>query len=55
MGDFLSDWSPAELDSFVPLLNRFGQWSDHTEAGADKFAADIALLAQEVAELRVTA
>lgn len=52
MGDFLGSWRPDELEVFVPLLRRFGQWSEHTEQGSQKFADDIALLAQQIASIR---
>ena len=48
MGDFLSGWSADELAAFVPLLRKFGHWSEHTEPGSAKFADDIALLAQQI-------
>ena len=49
MGDFLGSWSAEELNTFVPLLRRFGSWPEHTERGTAKFADDIALLAQQIA------
>lgn len=48
LGDFLSGWDPAELAAFLPMLRKFGHWSEHTEAGAEKFADDIAVLAQQI-------
>lgn len=52
LGDFLGGWSPDEVATFVPLLRKFGGWPEHTEVGADKFAEDIALLAQQIATNR---
>lgn len=52
LGDFLGSWSPEDLASFVPLLRRFGGWPEHTGPGAEKFAEDIALLAQQIAANR---
>lgn len=52
MGDFLSGWTKDEVDSFVPLLRKFGDWSAHTEVGVVKFADDIALLAKGIAASR---
>ncbi|KKC39668.1 hypothetical protein WH87_05835 [Devosia epidermidihirudinis] len=49
MGDFLNSWSNEELTAFLPLLRRFGHWSDHTELGAEKFSDDIAALAAKIA------
>ena len=52
MGDFLAQWSAEELATFVPLLRKFGAWSDHTEAAAEKFASDIAALAADIAKMK---
>lgn len=49
MGDYLSSWSPEELATFLPLLRKFGHWSEHTDPAAEKFAEDIALLAEQIA------
>lgn len=49
MGDFLGSWSEAELAAFVPMLRRFGHWPEHTGPGAEKFAEDIAALAEQIA------
>ena len=49
MGDFLSSWTPEDLAAFMPLLGKLGHWSEHSEQAADKFADDIALLAQQIA------
>jgi len=52
MGDFLGSWAPEDLATFLPLLRQFGKWPEHTEAGADKFVDDIAILAQGIAASR---
>lgn len=52
MGDFLSSWSEEELAAFVPMLRRFGHWPEHTGPGAEKFADDIAALAEQIAAAR---
>lgn len=52
LGDFLSEWDKADVARFVPLLRKFGQWPEHMEAGATKFADDIALLAKQIAASR---
>jgi DNA-binding MarR family transcriptional regulator len=49
MGDFLSSWDADEVAAFLPLLQKFGHWSEHAEHGAEKFADDIATLAQKIA------
>ena len=49
MGDFLSGWDAGELSKFVPMLHKFGHWSEHTDEGAQKFAEDIAALARHTA------
>jgi len=49
MGDFLNDWDPDVLKAFVPALRQFSGWSDHAEDGAEKFADEIADLAQSLA------
>jgi DNA-binding MarR family transcriptional regulator len=45
MGDFLSEWSEAELAAFLPLLDRFSAWSNDIAARRDKFDAEIAGIA----------
>ena len=52
LGDFLGSWDPADVATFVPLLRKFGHWPEHVEAGAEKFAEDIALLARQIAANR---
>ena len=52
MGDFLNSWAPEDLAAFMPLLRKFGHWSENSEQAADKFADDIALLAQQIAANR---
>lgn len=49
LGDFLNGWGAEELATFLPLLRKFGHWSEHTEEGAEKFADDIAALADQIA------
>lgn len=48
MGDFLSSWDTDDLQTFVPLLRKFGHWPEHTERGSEKFADDIAALAEQI-------
>jgi len=52
MGDFLGSWAAPELETFLPLLRKFGKWPEHTEAAADKFVDDVAILAQGIAASR---
>lgn len=41
MGQFLSEWSAAERDLFIPLLHRFSQWSEEFGARVPGFASEI--------------
>ena len=52
MGDYLSGWSAEELATFLPLLRKFGHWSEHTDPAAAKFADDIAVLARKIEDSR---
>ena len=52
MGDYLSGWSAEELATFMPLLRKFGQWSEHTDHAAEKFADEIGVLAQRIEKAR---
>ena len=52
MGDYLSGWSAEELATFMPLLRKFGHWSEHTDPAAAKFADDIAVLARKIENSR---
>ena len=52
MGDYLSGWSAEELATFMPLLRKFGHWSEHTDPAAEKFADDIAVLGQRIETMR---
>lgn len=54
MGDFLSQWDEEELKRFVPLLYKFGGWSNHAETGVGKFAAEIEALAKTIATTATT-
>lgn len=50
MGDFLSEWSEAELAAFLPLLDRFSAWSDDVATRRSKFDAQIAGIAARMRE-----
>lgn len=45
LGDFLAEWSPADLDTFVTLLERFSGWSDNLAERRTKFEHEIGILA----------
>jgi len=50
MGDFLAEWSAADLAQFLPLLERFSHWSEDVEARRGKLMPQIGELARHVAE-----
>ncbi|MDK3017135.1 MarR family winged helix-turn-helix transcriptional regulator [Pseudodonghicola flavimaris] len=38
MGEFLSGWTPEEIETFIPLFNRFAAWTgDANVVGPDRF------------------
>ncbi|MDO6730888.1 MarR family transcriptional regulator [Marinovum sp. 2_MG-2023] len=41
LGNFLKGWSPEELATFIPLLERFSAWSETSEDPTGKIAAEI--------------
>ncbi|KRB01687.1 hypothetical protein ASD83_06560 [Devosia sp. Root685] len=53
MGDFLAEWSAEDLAAFVPLLKRFGSWMDGIDPAAEKYADEIAALAEGIARAGV--
>lgn len=50
MADFLGEWDSAELAQFLPLLERFGQWSADVETRRGKVLPQIEILREQVAE-----
>lgn len=45
LDDFLSDWTDNEIETFIPLLDRFSNWADAAGTSApDKFRDQIAEL-----------
>jgi DNA-binding MarR family transcriptional regulator len=50
MGDFLAEWRAEDIAVFVPLLKRFGTWMDSIDPAAEKHAAEIAALAEGIAQ-----
>ncbi|MFA5581331.1 MAG: MarR family transcriptional regulator [Paracoccaceae bacterium] len=50
LGEFMHDWSSEEIALFVPLLERFSNWSDaHIDANTDATNTEIQALRREVA------
>lgn len=50
MGDFLGQWDKAELEAFVPMIKRFGSWMDGIDPATEKYADEIAALAEGLVE-----
>ena len=46
LGDYLNGWSTEEIETFLPLLDRFSSWSDESFSKAET------RLASTIAELR---
>lgn len=42
LGSFLRDWTPEELQTFLPLLERFSAWSEQAETPTGPVALQIA-------------
>lgn len=49
MGAFLADWTAEEIETFIPLLHRFSQWSTELDAPKQRFFSQIAALSQTLA------
>lgn len=49
LGEFFSGWSKADIDAFVPLLERYSSWMRSSESSEAKFADEIAELSQSIA------
>ncbi|MCD7059778.1 MarR family winged helix-turn-helix transcriptional regulator [Pelagibacterium xiamenense] len=54
MGDFLSDWTEAEITAFVPLLARFADWYRESAENDARYAREIEVLARTVADARAS-
>ncbi|MBJ3785361.1 MarR family winged helix-turn-helix transcriptional regulator [Devosia sediminis] len=52
MGDFLGQWSQAELDAFIPMLKRFSTWIDGIGPSTEKHAEEIAALSARLASAK---
>jgi DNA-binding MarR family transcriptional regulator len=50
MGDFLGQWDQDELAAFVPMLKRFGSWTDSIDPATEKYAAEIEVLVRNIAK-----
>ncbi len=48
MGDYFGEWDASELQSFLPMLERFSAWTDDLESRRQKFSGPIAALAKSV-------
>ncbi len=49
LGEYLSGWSMEEIDTFVPLLERFAHWSDQAETmNAGRLQPEIEKLATKL-------
>jgi DNA-binding MarR family transcriptional regulator len=51
LGDFLSEWSREELETFLPMLERFSGWSEGTEARRTRFSNEIAAIAARLRDV----
>lgn len=53
LGDYLKAWDSAEVDSFIPLLDRFSNWSDEAaERGQGRFDPTIAELREQLSAVQ---
>lgn len=51
LGEYLSGWTKAEIDAFVPLLERFSAWSDTAgQEHSDALDAELAVLKSNLRE-----
>ncbi len=53
LGDFLSDWTEAEIATFLPLLERFSAWSDRSENLPDHMKDRLSDLAADLPTIPV--
>ncbi len=49
LGNFLKGWTPDEIATFIPLLERFSAWSEAPEDPTGRVAAEIAALREMLA------
>lgn len=52
MGDFFAGWSEADIKTFVPLFERFLDWTKDSAVSEAKFADEIAGLVKQVEEAK---
>ncbi|SDN50862.1 DNA-binding transcriptional regulator, MarR family [Lutimaribacter pacificus] len=50
LGSFLKDWSDEELEVFIPLLERFSEWSEASEDPTGRIAAEISRLRESLTD-----
>ncbi|WP_417580976.1 MarR family winged helix-turn-helix transcriptional regulator [Pelagibacterium sp.] len=48
LGEFFSSWSPEDVATFVPLLERYSNWMTTSEETEEKFADEINELARSI-------
>lgn len=53
LGSFLKDWSPEERATFLPMLDRFSNWSERASCPTGPVAEEIAALRAALAGERV--
>ncbi|MGP6087365.1 MarR family winged helix-turn-helix transcriptional regulator [Antarctobacter jejuensis] len=49
LGSFLKDWTPEEVETFLPLLERFSAWSERAASHSDPVADEVAALRETLA------
>lgn len=52
LGEFFSGWSKADIDAFVPLLERYSSWMRSSEHTEDKLAGEVGKLAASIQRAR---
>lgn len=52
LGDFVSGWSKDDLDTFLPMFERFLQWPTRREHSEARFEAELEQIAATVASAR---
>ncbi|UYQ71031.1 MarR family winged helix-turn-helix transcriptional regulator [Pelagibacterium flavum] len=52
LGEFFSGWSPEDVATFVPLLERYSSWMNSSEVAEEKFADEIDELAKSIDRAR---
>lgn len=52
LGEFFSGWAREDVETFVPLLERYSNWMRSSETSEAKFAGEIAELSHAIAAAR---